>query len=38
MEDDKTEDNQSGRRPKWKMIKIEDDPNGKKTKMEVKKN
>ena len=30
----KTEDNQRGRRPKWKMIKMEDDPNGKKTKME----
>ena len=26
--------NQRGRRPKWKMIKMEVDPNGKKTKME----
>ena len=34
MEDEKAEDNQCGRRPKWKMIKMEDDPNGKKTKME----
>ena len=28
MEDDQMEDNQNGRRPKWKMTKMEDDQNG----------
>ena len=27
MEDDQMEDDQNGRRPKWKMIKMEDDQN-----------
>jgi len=32
IEDDKTEDDQNGRQPKWKTIKMEDDQNGRRTK------
>ena len=28
MEDDQMEDDQNGRRPKWKTTKMEDDQNG----------
>ena len=28
MEDEKMEDDQKGRQPKWKTTKIEDDQNG----------